>query len=223
MASLTNLIVALDYSTLEEAINIINLLGDEVKYYKVGMQLYYSVGDPVLTYLHKKNKKIFLDLKINDIPATIYCTVTSLIQKNVHILSLFTSKQGLLSASQAVQDHNSLNKPLLCNVTVLTSEEKNNTVDASIYARAKMSMDSGADGVICSGQEVEFLRNKIGKDIIIITPGVRYATSNNHDQKRPVTPQQATSYDVNYIVVGRLITQVKEPLKMARQILKDIS
>jgi orotidine-5'-phosphate decarboxylase len=232
-----SLIVALDYPTASEALALVDALGDAVVFYKVGMQLYYAAGNAIITELKKRNKKIFLDLKINDIPETVSKVVATVIELGVEYLTLFTNEAQIRAAANVVGKSNSSLK--LLNVTVLTSEQ---STFAEVNARATMSLKAGADGLICSGLEVAELRQIHGVSPILVTPGIRLAeakaddqgtrssgsaartdTPRADDQQRIVTPRDAIRAGATNLVVGRPITQAKDPRAAALKILEEIS
>lgn len=231
-----SLIVALDYPTAAEALALVDALGDAVVFYKVGMQLYYAAGNAIIAELKKRNKKIFLDLKINDIPETVAKAVASLIELGVEYLTLFTNEAQIRAAVDVVTKRHSSLK--LLNVTVLTSQAS--TFD-EVNARATMALAAGAHGLICSGLEVAELRRIHGISPILVTPGIRLANANTDDQgtrssrsaarmdapraddqQRIVTPRDAIKAGATNLVVGRPITQAQEPRATAKLILDEI-
>ncbi len=211
------LIVALDYSSAAEALALVDALGDAVVFYKVGMQLYFAAGNAIIAELKKRNKKIFLDLKINDIPETVSKAVTSLIDLGVEYLTLFTDAAQIRAAVDVVAKRNSSLK--LLNVTVLTSQAS--TFD-EVNARAAMALAAGAHGLICSGLEAGELRRLHGPAPILVTPGIRPAKADTNDQQRIVTPRDAIQAGATNIVVGRPITQAADPRVAALAILEEI-
>jgi len=223
------LIVALDYSSQAEALQLVDALGDSVEFYKVGMQLYFAAGNGVIGELKQRNKKIFLDLKINDIPETVAKAVGSLVGLGVQYLTLFTNEAQIRAAAEVVAHHGSGLK--LLNVTVLTSQA---STFAEVDARARMSLAAGAHGLICSGLEAAELRRIHGTEAILVTPGIRPGSgekANTHgavsspradDQVRIVTPGDAIRAGATNLVVGRPITQATNPRVVAQAILAEI-
>ncbi len=211
------LIVALDYSSAAEALALVDALGDAVVFYKVGMQLYFAAGNAIIAEVKKRNKKIFLDLKINDIPETVSKAVASLIDLGVEYLTLFTDEAQIRAAADVVAKRNSSLK--LLNVTVLTSQAS--TFD-EVNARATMALAAGAHGLICSGLEAGELRRLHGPAPILVTPGIRPAMAETNDQQRIVTPRDAIRAGATNLVVGRPITQAADPRKAAFAILEEI-
>ena len=229
------LIVALDYSNFNEAKKIIDILDDSVTFYKVGMELFYAEGFKIINYIKNKNKNIFLDLKINDIPQTIFKTVSVLAQQNVDLLTLFCDAEGIVAAKNAIEQYKSHNEQSvlkILNVTVLTSSanstsdihiQKNNqeTLEKVIH-RATLTQQNGGDGIICSGLETEEVRKILGDNFLIINPGIRLPEHDSADQKRIVTPSIAYKSGANHIVVGRPITQALDPLKAIELIYNNL-
>ncbi len=226
------LIVALDYSNTTDATKIVKILGDRVNFYKVGMELFYSAGDKILKFLNDSGKKIFLDLKINDIPHTIYRTIQILIQKNIHFITLFTDSNGIRCARKAIDEFYSeknISIPKLLNVSLLTSvkaslqstADKQNIKDR-VYDISKKTIEAGGDGVICSGKETAFLRQKIAENFLIINPGIRLPKDKKDDQERVVDPLEAFSAGADHIVVGRSITRSSDPVSVVETIYQQI-
>ncbi|MDH5718415.1 MAG: orotidine-5'-phosphate decarboxylase [Spirochaetia bacterium] len=218
------LITALDFSNYDEAIALVNILSYNISFYKVGMELFYADGKAVINELYKKNKKIFLDLKLNDIPNTLYKAVKVLSKYPISYLTLFTDIEGVQAAVKAVKETGSDLK--LLNVTKLTSagssNENNTEILKEVLIRTEFTLKAQADGIICSGKETKAIREKFGKNFIIINPGIRPAFSDSHDQKRVVTPKDAYLSGASHIVMGRPIHQAKEPVSVVNSIFNEI-
>jgi len=221
------LIVALDYDSIEKALSLVDKL-PSVTFYKVGMELFYSAGYHIIKTLKDRGKKIFLDLKINDIPKTIEKATRVISRLNVDYLTLFTEGEGVEAAKQA--SAGSCLK--IMNVTVLTSvptqmdlkktlnvaETKDTNIFNRVKERTDLSLQAGADGVICSGLETLRLRESLGNDFIIINPGVRPAGFSHGDQQRVVTPSDAYRDGASHIVVGRPFAESDDPNLLAESI-----
>jgi len=212
------LIVALDVSTANDALRLVDTLGENVTFYKIGMQLYFAEGNDFVRNLKSRQKKVFLDLKINDIPETVAKAVLSVADLGVDYLTLFTNRSQLEAASTALAKNQSPLK--LLNVTVLTSEASDAT---QVLSRAELSLAAGAHGLISSGQETKKLRERFGAAPIIVNPGIRPAGSDSNDQVRIVTPLMAIQSGATNIVVGRPITQAPNPRAVAESILDEIA
>ncbi|HEY5599116.1 MAG TPA: orotidine-5'-phosphate decarboxylase [Candidatus Manganitrophaceae bacterium] len=221
------LIVALDVQTIKEARAIIKSLGTAVGIYKVGSQLFTAFGTEVIRVLAKEQKKIFLDLKYHDIPNTVYNAVGSAVALNVMMLTVHTSggKQMLEAAVKAAQEQAEklkIKRPLVVGVTVLTSEADSGNVKDIIIEKARLAKNCGLDGVVASPQEAKMIREELGEDFIIVTPGIRPEGAEAGDQKRTATPEEAVLSGSDFLVVGRPIVQAKDPLRAARSIISEI-
>lgn len=230
------LIVALDFNNLDDAKNLVNELGDEVVFYKVGMELFYSEGAKVVEWLKSQNKKVFLDLKLFDIPNTVAGGLCSLMKLgadilNVHASGGFEMLETAALSLRAEADRLNIPCPKLIAVTVLTSIDKQDwdgmgydKIDMARQALhfAKLAQFAGLDGIVSSPQEAAAIRNECGKDFLIITPGIRPIGSDIDDQTRISLPKYAIENGSNYLVVGRPIRSAENPLQAAKNILKEI-
>ena len=224
------LIVALDVSTAEAARKIVAAVGDSAYTYKVGLQLYTAEGPSVVRELVASGRRIFLDLKYHDIPNTVGSAVCEAAQLGVSMLTVHASGGGkmLRAAVEAAQSRSDL---LLLGVTVLTSMDEveigkigfRGGVLEQVQRLAALAISNGLGGVVASAQEAPALRAEFGRDIAIVTPGVRLAGSGPHDQARVVTPAEAIAAGASHIVVGRPITGAADPAAEARAILGQIS
>jgi orotidine-5'-phosphate decarboxylase len=215
--STDKLIVALDVPSARDAFDLVDLLGETVTFYKVGMQLYFAEGNSFVRGLKGRRKKVFLDLKINDIPETVAKAVASVAKLEVDYLTLFTNAPQITSALAELKTLGSDLK--LLNVTVLTSEASD---FASVRSRAGLSLTAGAHGLISSGQETAALREAFGKNAIIVNPGIRPREGKADDQVRIVTPTIAIHAGATNLVVGRPITRAEKPREAAEKIVAEI-
>lgn len=212
------LIVALDLPSAAEALAMVEELGDAVQFYKVGMQLYFAEGNPFVSQLISTGKKVFLDLKINDIPETVAHAVESVAKLGVDYLTLFTGASQIKAAREVLARTGS---PLqLLNVTVLTSEISDFT---SVKVRAELSLEAGAHGLICSGRETAELRQIYGPAPHLVNPGIRPLGGSDDDQVRIVTPTMAIEAGATNLVVGRPITRAANPREAAEAIQAEIA
>ena len=213
----SKLIVALDVDSFEEAAVLIQVLADAVDLFKVGSQLFTRVGPRIIEFLHEHDKGCFLDLKFHDIPNTVAKAVESAAALRVRMLTLHTcAGRETLRAAAAVPKH-----PLLLGVTVLTSV--GGEVQTEVLHLAKLAKECGLNGVIASPHEIRLLREAVGKDFLIVTPGIRPAGADAGDQKRVMTPAEAIAAGANYIVVGRPIIAADDPAQAAGKILKEMA
>jgi len=216
------LIVALDVPKAAQAKALVETLGDSAVFYKIGLELFMS-GEyfELLDWLNAQNKKIFVDLKFFDVPATVGRAVAQLNGKGV----TFATIHGNDSIMQAAADNKGDVKVLA--VTVLTSLDRGDLDDLGfdcdvkdlVLSRAKRAVEIGCDGVVASGQEAAAMREKLGDSFMVIAPGIR-PVDNDDDQKRVVTAEQAFKNGADYIVVGRPIRDAEDP-KAAAQALQD--
>jgi len=211
------LIVALDFPDASAAIELVDNLNELVSFYKIGMQLYFAEGNTIVEAIKKRGKKIFLDLKINDIPETVARAVESVARLDVDYLTLFTNA-AQITAARAILTQ--IHSPLkLLNVTVLTSEASD---FAAVAKRAEVSLDAGAHGLICSGHETAQLRARFGDSAILVNPGIRPASASADDQIRIVTPAQALIAGATNLVIGRPITKAAKAREATLQILTEM-
>ena len=224
------LIVALDVDTFDEAMDLVERLGESVSFYKVGWQLFMGTHFRVPEELLRRRKKVFLDLKIGDIPATVRQAVENVPEKVLGSLELMTL-QGVSSAAKAVREHRPNGKPRLLMVTILSSLDaedlrevcgENTDVDALVALRAERALAAGCEGLIASGDSVAKLRARLGSETLIVTPGIRPPGEQAHDQSRLLSPFEAARDGADYLVVGRPIRNAPDPRAKAEEIIEDI-
>ena len=219
------LIVALDVPTVPEAQQIVETLGESVVFYKIGLELFMS-GEyfELLNWLSAQDKKIFVDLKFFDVPATVGRAVAQLNGKGVTFATIH-GNDSIMKAAAA----NKGDVQILA-VTVLTSLDRGDLKDLGfecdvqelVLSRAKRAVEIGCDGVVASGHEAQAMREKLGESFLVITPGIR-PVDNDDDQKRVVTAAQAFSNGADYIVVGRPIRDAENPRAAADKLQAEIS
>ncbi len=223
-------IVPLDVPDLESAIALINELPD-IKFWKVGLELFVSAGSSILDYLKQQEKQIFLDLKFHDIPNTIAGACGSAMKYEVDLLTLHISagKQALQKAVALKEKINA--KTQLIGVTLLTSiSSRELALDLKIplelpeyiLQMAILAQEAGLQGAVCSPQEASELRRVCGDNFCLVCPGVRPSFAQKDDQKRVMTPQAALQAGATYLVIGRPITQAKNPAIAWQQICQEI-
>ncbi len=213
------IIVPLDVASLSEAIELVKKI-PEVTFWKVGLQLFISAGGEILTFLKEQEKRIFLDLKLHDIPNTISKAIISASSYEVDFLTIHATagRDALKAAAEVVA---SLPKsPRLLAVTLLTSLNSRDLafdlkipLELSEYVlqMALLAKESGLDGVISSPWELEELGRVCGSDFLLVSPGIRPSWASSGDQKRVMTPAQAFSAGADYLVIGRPITAASNP------------
>lgn len=229
------LIVALDFHSMDKVKNLVESLGDSVSYYKVGMELFYSVGMPVVDYLRAQGKDVFLDLKLHDIPNTAAHGLGSLAKSgaallNVHASGGFTMMQT--AAKHLKEQAVALNiaVPKLIAVTILTSMNEQDwqglgqgsSIKEQVIRLAELAKAAGLDGVVASPMEAKAIREACGEDFMIVTPGVRPVGAALNDQSRIATPAGALQNGASHLVVGRPITASENPREAALMIIKEM-
>ncbi len=224
------LIVALDVSSATAARKIVAAVGDSAHCYKVGMQLYTAEGPSIVRELVSSGRRVFLDLKYHDIPNTVGGAVHEAAQLGVNMLTIHASGGGpmMRAASEAAASQSI--SPLVLAVTVLTSLDDTElnkigvrgTVVDEVLRLAALALQNGCRGIVASAHEAAALRDDLGQDFAIVTPGVRPAGSGRDDQARVVTPSEAIAAGATHIVVGRPITEAANPAAEARAILGQL-
>ena len=221
------LIFALDVPEVDRAKQLVNELGDTVSFYKIGMELMMT-GDyfDLLDWLVKKNKNVFVDLKLFDVPATVSKAVKRLSKRGAY----FTTIHGNQSMMEAAAAEKGDLKVLA--VTALTSLDQGDLNDMGftcdvqelVVCRAKRALSSGCDGIVASGLELEHIRNEVDQKLVIVTPGIRPVLNRpTDDQKRVVTVEQAFQWGADHIVVGRPIKNATNPREAAELIQESIA
>ncbi len=226
------LIVALDFHTLDDVQKLVDELGDSVNFYKVGMELFYSVGPGVVEWLKSRDKKIFLDLKLHDIPNTVAGGLCSLMNLgadilNVHASGGFTMMNKAADALHAEAARRGIQCPKLIAITVLTSIGDAEwfgakKISEQVVEFATLAKDAGLDGVVASPQEARLIRDACGENFLIVTPGVRPAGANIDDQSRIATPAAALQNGATHLVIGRPIRAAQNPRFAAEKILAEM-
>jgi len=219
------LIVALDFSSVEEAQAMVERLGDAVSFYKIGYQLGFAGGITFSRYLIDAGKEVFIDLKLHDIGNTVAQGVKSVARLGATFLTVHAYPQTMRAAVEAREG--SLR---ILAVTVLTSSDDADLAEAGyacgtaalVARRAAQARDIGVDGLVCSAVEVAELRKIAGPAVALVTPGIRPAGSVPDEQKRIATPGAAIAAGADYLVVGRPIVAAKEPKAAAEAIVAEI-
>ena len=224
-------IIACDFKDKEETLNFLNKFEDEKLYLKIGMELFYSEGPEIVREIKKRGHKIFLDLKLHDIPNTVEKAMKSLANLDVDMTNVHASGTiKMMEAGLKGLTKEDGTRPLLIAVTQLTSTSqevmeqdlliKENIEDVVMHY-AENSKKAGLDGVVCSPLEVQAVKRKCGKEFLTITPGIRFSTDSKDDQSRITTPAKAKELGSDYIVVGRSITKAENPQEAYRKCVED--
>ena len=229
------LIAALDVPTRDDAERLVERLGTSVSYYKVGMELFYALGGDIVAWLKEREKKVFLDLKLHDIPNTVGNGLCSLLRLRPDVLNVHTAgglrmMQTAREALHHAADQAGIPCPKLIGVTVLTSMDAQDwaglghtgTIADAVLRRAKLAQEAGLDGVVASPAETAEIRRVCGDDFLIVTPGIRPAGASHDDQRRVMTPAGAIRAGASQIVVGRAIYAAENPRAAAEEILREM-
>lgn len=213
-------IIACDFKDKETLFNFLDNFKDEKPYLKIGMEIFYKEGLELVKEIKKRGHKIFLDLKLCDIPNTVYKAMLNLADAGVDMVNVhaFGGIEMMKAAKKALNEKNADTKLLA--VTILTSlndEALKNELLISeklgdtVIHYAKNAKEAGCDGVVCSPLESTIVKQNCGEDFLTVTPGVRFADDDKGDQKRVTTPSKARELGSSYIVVGRSITGANDP------------
>ncbi len=226
------LIVALDHPTLAAALAQVDALGDLVTRYKIGLELFSAVGPTAVEALCSRGKRIFLDLKIHDIPETVARAVAaaSAHGRGVDLLTVHASGGRAMLERAVAAAKQALNAPKILAVTVLTSlsaadlaaDGQSLSLEDLVVKRAQLAESSGCDGVIASPQEIIAIRQVARADFLVVTPSVRPAGASSGDQKRVATAAEARARGSSAVVVGRPIRDAADPSAVARALLAEL-
>lgn len=237
MQAKEKIILALDVDNLEKALTLVKDLKDYVGMFKVGMELYYSTGPDIVRQINDLGGKVFVDLKLHDIPNTAssagrVLTRLNCAMFNVHAAGGFEMMQKTHEDSVEEAMKMGINPPLLLAVTVLTSiaqqqlQEEMMVSDLSVQDLvvkwALLAQKAGMDGVVCSPQEITLIKEACGAEFKTVTPGIRPAWSATNDQKRITTPRQALEMGTDYMVIGRPIAKADNPREAALKIIEEL-
>jgi orotidine-5'-phosphate decarboxylase len=223
------LIVALDFPSADLAMELVDQLQGTCRWFKVGLQLYCAAGNAVIDALRGRGFEVFLDLKLHDIPNTVAGAVRALASSGASLLTIHAAG-GDAMLRAAVEAASGPDAPRLLAVTVLTSMDgpQLRTVGIAdpplqqVIRLAKLAQSSGIDGIVCSAEEVGAVRDALGPEALLVIPGIRPAGTEAGDQSRLATPSQAIAQGASMLVVGRPITQARDPGKAAAAILAEM-
>ena len=221
-------IVALDSNDIKKTINLVKILRKDVYAFKIGYEFFFNFGLNGYKKIYSICPKIFLDLKLHDIPNTVKNGINALTKIKPLLTTIHISggDQMMLSSKPKKNFTKILGVSVLTSLNSKQTKKYYNESNVSILVRkfAKLAKKNKLDGVVCSPKEIKYIRKQIGKNFIIVTPGIRINNKiKKDDQKRIETPRKAIEMGANYLVIGRLITQAKDPLKVLKEINKTIS
>ena len=228
-----DVIIACDFSSAKECLAFLEKFKDEPKkpFLNIGMELFYAEGPEIVKDLKKRGFKIFLDLKLHDIPNTVRKAMKVLSSLDVDMVNVHAA--GTVEMMRAAREgltREDGNRPLLIAVTQLTSTSEKTmreellidaTINAAIAAYARNAKEAGLDGVVCSPLESKLVKEACGNDFMTVTPGIRFSDSSTDDQKRVTDPAAAREIGSDYIVVGRPITAAENPVASYHRCVND--
>ncbi len=226
-----DVIIACDFSTKEDVFSFLDKFEDVKPFVKIGMELFYAEGPEIVKEIKKRGHKIFLDLKLHDIPNTVKKSMSVLSKLDVDMTNLHASGTvAMMEAAIEGLTREDGTRPILIAVTQLTStsEERlktdlliNESMENTVMHYAHNAKIAGLDGVVCSPLEAGKVHEKCGKDFVTVTPGVRFADSDKGDQVRVMTPAEAKKIGSDYIVVGRPVTAAADPVAAYKRCIKE--
>ena len=226
-----DVIIACDFPTAEATLAFLDQFKDEKPFVKIGMELYYGAGNEIVRELKRRGHKIFLDLKLHDIPNTVKKAMRVLSALDVDMVNVHASgTKAMMAAALEGLTREDGTRPLLIAVTQLTSTSQETMRDEllietpigeTIARYARNAKEAGLDGVVCSPLEAGMVKEACGKDFLAVTPGIRFADSAADDQRRVTDPAEARRIGSDYIVVGRPITAAADPVAAYRRCVSE--
>lgn len=227
---MAQVIIPLDVPTLDDAMGLVDSLGEAADFYKVGLELFTAEGSAAVQALKQRNKRVFLDLKLHDIPSTVARAVARARVLEVDLLTLHATggRPMMEAAAQAAE-----NDLTLLGVTVLTSMTSSDmehswgrevdSIEEEVVRLATLVWDSGVGGVVASVREAAPVKKALGSDLVVVTPGIRFAGGDAHDQARVSTPGAAVAAGADYLVIGRSVTQAPDPAEALRRVHEEMA
>ena len=227
---MAQVIIPLDVPTLDDAMGLVDSLGEATDFYKVGLELFTAEGSAAVQALKQRNKRVFLDLKLHDIPSTVARAVARARVLEVDLLTLHAmgGRPMMEAAAQAAE-----NDLTLLGVTVLTSMTSSDmehswgrevdSIEEEVVRLATLVRDSGVGGVVASVREAAPVKKALGSDLVVVTPGIRFAGGDAHDQARVSTPGAAVAAGADYLVIGRSVTQAPDPSEALRRVHEEMA
>jgi orotidine-5'-phosphate decarboxylase len=237
MADNDKLILALDVSEFDYAIELIDKFSTYVGIFKVGLELFTAAGPSIIDEIHKRGKKVFLDLKFHDIPTTVAKAGIVAARRGIFMFNVHAS--GGLDMMRRCRDdvvnvclRENLDRPRIIAVTVLTSMSREvlrdqagiqHSLNTHVRHLSGMALKAGLDGVVASGNEAAMIRSHCGRGFLIVTPGIRPSWADKDDQMRTMTPKQALREGADYLVMGRAILNQDDPIRAVELINSEIA
>ena len=231
MSEIRDVIIACDFSSSGEAFSFLEKFGNARPYLKIGMELFYAEGPQIVRALKDRGHKLFLDLKLHDIPNTVRRSMHVLSSLQVDMVNLHAAgTRAMMEAAMEGITRPDGSRPLLIAVTQLTSTDQARLkeellieapLEDVVVSYAQNAASAGLDGVVCSPLEADSVHRHCGSDFLAVTPGIRFSDGRSDDQKRVTTPAQAKILGSDFIVVGRPITQSDDPLSAWKRCCQD--
>ena len=226
-----DVIIACDFASAEATYAFLDRFTEEKPFVKIGMELYYAEGPAIVHELHRRGHKIFLDLKLHDIPNTVQKAMAVLSRMDVEMVNLHAAgTKAMMEAALQGLTRADGSRPILLAVTQLTStsEERmhdelliSGSISDCVCHYAQMAKEAGLDGVVCSPLEAGLVKARCGKEFLTVTPGIRFSDGTAGDQVRITTPAKAKEIGSDYIVVGRPITAAEDPVAAYRKCVRE--
>ena len=226
-----DVIVACDFSSAEQVFSFLDKFKERKPFVKIGMELYYAQGPEIVRQIKARGHKIFLDLKLHDIPNTVKKAMAVLSGLDVDMCNVHAAgTSAMMKAALEGLTRPDGSRPLLIAVTQLTSTDQESMekelliekpLDQVVMSYARTAMEAGLDGVVCSPLEAGKVHDSCGNGFVTVTPGVRFADGDAGDQKRVTTPEKAKELGSDYIVVGRPITAAADPVEAYNRCVKE--
>lgn len=222
---MAQVIIALDVPTLDDALGLVDSLGEGADFYKVGLELFTGEGPSVVQALTDRDKRVFLDLKLHDIPHTVARAVGRARHLDVELLTVHATggRPMMEAAAEAAGDDLTL-----LGVTVLTSMTASDvenswgrdvdSLEKEVVRLARLAQESGLGGVVASVREAAPIKAAVGSDLVVVTPGIRFAGDDAHDQARVSTPAEAVAAGADYLVIGRSVTRAPDPAEALQRV-----
>lgn len=226
-----DVIIACDFASAEATYAFLDRFTEEKPFVKIGMELYYAEGPSVVRELRRRGHKIFLDLKLHDIPNTVQKAMAVLSRLEVDMVNLHAAgTKAMMEAALKGLTREDGSRPILLAVTQLTSTSEERMHDELLISGsitdcvchyARLAYEAGLDGVVCSPLEAGMVKEQCGKDFLTVTPGIRFADGQAGDQVRITTPARAKEIGTDFIVVGRPITAAEDPVEAYRKCVRE--
>jgi len=223
-----DVIVALDFASKEKTLEFLDLFTEEKPFVKIGMELFYGEGPEIVREIKKRGHKIFLDLKLHDIPNTVQKAMKNVAKLDVDMVNCHAAGtiEMMKAAQLGLQEGTTTTKPILLAVTQLTSTSQermdtelliHHTMEETVGKYAENAKEAGLEGVVCSPLEASLVKDRCGSEFVTVTPGIRFDDASKGDQVRVTTPEKAKEIGSHYIVVGRPITAADDPVGAYRR------